>query len=93
MKLIEKVSVYSSSLPRFERANDLLKGKRKIDEFLIKDVFHDHGTENVLSEMTICMHCERFGTWRSMIMYPKRRAMKLLFGHPCVNDYQEIKFS
>ena len=28
-----------------------------------------------------------------MIIYPKKRLMKVLFGNPCENEYQEIKFS
>jgi len=58
-----------------------------------KAVLRDHGTDNIPSDTTICMHSEMFGTWRSMIMYPKKRVMLLLFGHPCENEYQEIKFS
>jgi len=93
MKSIEVVPVYPSSPPRFERAKDLLENKGKIDERLIRAVLRDHGTENIPSNVTPCMHGEEFGTMRSMIMYPKRRLMKVLFGHPCENEYQEIKFS
>ena len=93
MKSVEKVPLYPSSQPRFERAKDLLGNKRNIDEKLIKTALRDHGTENAPSNITICMHGEEFGTMRSMIMYPKRRLMKVLFGHPCENEYQEIRFS
>ncbi len=93
MKAIEKVPVYPNSQPRFERAEELLNNKRNIDETLIKAVLRDHGAENVPSRNTVCMHFEEFSTLRSVIMYPKNRLMKVLFGHPCENEYQEIKFS
>ena len=93
MKLVEKTPVYPNSPPRFERAKKLLENKTNIDESMIKAVLRDHGTDNIPSDTTICMHSEMFGTWRSMIMYPKKRAILLLFGHPCENEYQEIKFS
>ena len=93
MKSIEVTPVYPNSPPRFERAKKLLESKRNIDEQLIGAVLRDHGTENVPSEMTICVHGDWFGTLRSMIMFPNRRLMKVLFGHPCENEYQEIRFS
>jgi len=93
MKSVEVTPIYPSSPPRFDRAKDLLENKTNIDEKLIRAVLRDHGTEKIPSDMTICMHGEEFGTMRSMIMYPKRRQMKVLFGHPCQNEYQEVKFS
>ena len=93
MKSIEKVPVYPSSPPRFERAIELLTDKRNIDEKLIKTVLRDHGSENIPSSTTLCVHGDGYGTLRSMIMYPNRRLLKLLFGHPCENEYQEIRFS
>jgi hypothetical protein len=93
MKSVEVVPVYPNSPPRFERAKDLLENKRDIDEKLIRAILRDHGAQNVPSDRTICVHGDWFGTQRSMIMYPKKRLMKVLFGYPCENEYQEIKFS
>lgn len=93
MKLIEKVPVYSNSIPRLDRANELLANKTNINVESIKAVLRDHGTENTPTDATICMHGKWFSTWRSMIMYPKSRTMQLLFGHPCENEFQEIKFA
>ncbi len=93
MKAIEKTPVYPNSLPRFDRASLLLENKKDIDEKLIGEVLRDHGKNNIPSETTICVHGKWFGTLRSIIMYPKERHMKVLFGHPCENEYQEIRFS
>lgn len=93
MKLVEKTPVYYNSPARFERARKLLQNRTNIDEGIIKAVLRDHGSDNIAGDTTICMHGELFGTGRSMIMYPKKGAMVLLFGHPCQNEYQEIMFS
>jgi len=89
----QKVQGYRTSPIRLERVRELLRNNRNIDEKLIKTVLRDHGPENIPSARTICVHGEVGSTTRSMIMYPKRRLIKVLFGYPCKNEYQEIKFS
>ncbi len=89
----QNVQGYRTSPIRLKRAGELLKNKRKIDEELIKTVLRDHGAENMPSANTICVHGEIGSTTRSIIMYPNRRLMKVLFGNPCKNEYQEIGFS
>ncbi len=100
MKSIELLSTeskhaeeYNSSISRFKRAEGLLRNRRSVDEEMIKKVLRDHGQEGIPSRNTICRHSKEGGTVRSMIMYPKKRFTKVLIGHPCKNDYQEIKFS
>jgi len=90
---IQRVQGYRTSPLRFQRAKELLKNKRSIDEELIKTVLRDHGAEHVPSMNTICVHGEVGSTTRSIIMYPNRRLIKVLFGHPCEREYQEIRFS
>jgi predicted choloylglycine hydrolase len=93
MKSIEKVPVYPNSIRRFERAKCLLENKKNINENFIKAVLRDHGIQNSPCDATICMHGKQFGTCRSMIMYPRKRLITLLFGHPCEREYNKIKFS
>jgi hypothetical protein len=89
----QKVQGYRTSPIRFERAEELLRNKRNIDEKLIKTILRDHGPERNPSGSTLCTHGEDGGTVRSIIMYPQRKLLKVLFGHPCENEYQEIRFS
>ena len=89
----QKVQGYRTSPIRLERAKELLRNKGNVGEELIKSVLRDHGSENSPSDSTVCMHSEMSGTTRSMIMYPNTRLIKVLFGHPCENEYQEIRFS
>jgi len=63
------------------------------DEEEVSAVLCDHGRENSPTEFTICRHGENTGTLRSVIFYPRRRTVKVLYGHPCENEYQEIGFS
>ncbi len=89
----QKVAGYRSSPIRLARVEELLRNKKDIDEKLIKTVLRDHGQENIPSANTICVHGENSSTTRSAIMYPNKRLMKVLSGHPCRNEYQEIRFS
>ena len=89
----QKVQGYRTSPIRLERAKELLRNKKNIDEESVKTVLRDHGSENKPSDSTVCMHSKMSGTTRSIIMYPNRRLIKVLFGHPCTSEYQEIRFS
>jgi len=87
------VRVHESSEQRLKRAQELLKGKTKIDENKIITVLRDHGKDNKPSMLTICRHAEYASTLRSVIFYPNRKIIKVLYGKPCQNEYTEFKFS
>ena len=83
---------YFSSPYRFRRVEELLKDIVNVDERLLVTVLRDHGADNTPSKLTICRHEEETGTLRSLIFYPKKRIMKVLYGHPCRYKYRKIKF-
>ena len=85
--------VHESSEQRLKRAQELLKGKAKIDENRIITVLRDHGKDNKPSMLTICRHANYASTLRSVIFYPNRKTIKVLYGKPCQNEYTEFKFS
>lgn len=87
------IRVHESSENRLERAEKLLKSKRKMDENKIVTVLRDHGDENRPSMLTICRHNIYASTLRSMIFYPNRKTIKVLYGNPCQNEYDEFTFS
>jgi predicted choloylglycine hydrolase len=90
------LKVHESSEQRFKRAQALLKGKAKMGENEIASIMRDHGEDNKPSIMTVCRHGpsrEFSTTLRSMIIYPNRRAIKVLYGNPCQNEYTEFTFS
>jgi predicted choloylglycine hydrolase len=87
------VRVHESSEQRLKRAQELLKDKEKVDESEIAAILRDHGKDNKPSMLTLCNHGEYGSTLRSVIFYPNRKTMKVLYGKPCQNQYDELKFS
>ena len=86
------VRVHESSEQRLKRAQELLKGKTKVDGKRIATVLRDHGDDNRPSMLTICRHGIYASTLRSMILYPNRKRIKVLYGNPCQNEYDEFGF-
>jgi len=87
------VRVHESSEERLKRAQELLKDKEKVDESKIAAILRDHGEDNKPSFLTICRHDIDASTLRSVIFYPNRKSMKVLYGRPCQNQYDEFKLS
>jgi predicted choloylglycine hydrolase len=87
------VRVHGSSEKRLERVEELLKGTDRIGEDIIIAALADHDKDNAPSMFTICRHAAFASTLRSVIFYPHRRAIKVLYGKPCENRYAEFKFS
>lgn len=85
--------IFESTERRLMRAEELLEGVEKVDEEGIKGILRDHGVDDEPSYITICMHGEISSSLRSTIFYPRQKKMKLLYGHPCQNEYEEFTFS
>lgn len=84
---------YESSEERLKRAQDLLGSGDKLDENAITSVLRDHGKENHPSNFTVCQHGEYLSTLRSVIFYPNRKILKVLYGNPCQNEFSKFSFS
>jgi len=84
------IRVHESSEERLKRAQELLEGKAKADEDYIAATLRDHGKDGKPSNLTICNHGEYFSTLRSMMFYPERKVIKVLYGNPCRNEYGEF---
>lgn len=82
--------VHESSERRLKRAQELLEDRAKVDEDHIAAILRDHGNDDHPSNMTICQHGEYMSTLRSMIFYPQRKTVKILYGNPCKNEYTEF---
>ena len=87
------VRIHESSEQRLKRAQELLKGRGKVDESKIAAILRDHGENNEPSFLTICRHDMDASTLRSVVFYPNRKSMKVLYGKPCQNQYDEFTFS
>lgn len=86
------VRVHESSEQRLKRAQELMKGEAKMDDGRIAAILRDHGEKNKPSNLTICQHGEFLSTLRSVIFYPRRKTIKVLYGKPCQNEYVEFVF-
>jgi len=84
---------HESSEERLKRAQEMLSSSDKIKESIIISVLRDHGKENHPSNFTVCQHGEYTSTLRSVIFYPNRKTMKVLYGTPCQNEYVDFSFS
>jgi len=85
--------VHESSEQRFKRAQELLNNEAFVDEPVIATLLSDHGKDNKPSNLTLCQHGEYNSTLRSVIFYPKRRSLKVLYGNPCQSTFSEFSFS
>ncbi len=85
------VRVHESSEQRLSRAMELI-GTEPINEDRIVSILRDHGQRNQPSNFTVCRHGPTVSTNRSVIFYPTRRTINVLYGNPCQSEYTEFKF-
>jgi predicted choloylglycine hydrolase len=85
--------VHLSSLTRWNRVNELLAEDVKFSEERIHVMMSDHGADAEPSRLTICRHDDLASTLYTMIYYPERRTIKVLYGNPCQNEPSEMVFS
>ncbi len=85
--------VHLSSLTRWNRVNELLAEDVKFSEERIHRMMSDHGADAEPSRLTICRHHYLTGTLYTMVYYPERKSIKVLYGNPCRNELSEMVFS
>lgn len=88
-KALRGKRVHESSECRYDRAMELIGGKKRLDEEELSVIISDHG-DGKGSDVTICNHGEYWTTIRSIIFFPERRMMRVLYGHPCRGEYTEF---
>jgi len=79
-----------SSESRYARLEELLGGKDTISERDLVAAFSDHGPGGNPSDNTVCRHSDYFTTTCSVMIYPARCAMKVMYGNPCSLEYDEF---
>ena len=82
--------VHDSSEQRHARADDLLGalGCARPDDLAV--ILADHGAEGGGRDHTICRHGPYYSTTCSVILLPRRRAMRLLVGFPCQGSFNDL---
>jgi len=84
--------VHESSEKRLRRAKILLRDSKAVDEKFLSGIMQDHEENDEPSNLSICQHGGFISTTRSVILYPKRKRIKVLYGNPCQNEYTEHGF-
>jgi predicted choloylglycine hydrolase len=85
--------LHESSEHRLARAQELLQGTSEVNEDIMVRILRDHGKEKRPSDLTICRHHQISSTLRSVLFYPDRKTVKVLYGNPCQSEYAEFRFA
>jgi predicted choloylglycine hydrolase len=84
--------VLLTSTTRWDRVNELLTEGGSFSEERIHGMMSDHGVDAEPSRLTICRHHDIGSTLYTVLYYPERRTMKVLYGNPCMNELSEMVF-
>jgi predicted choloylglycine hydrolase len=84
--------VFLASTTRWDRVNELLAEGGSFSEERIHGMMSDHGADAEPSRLTICRHDGLASTLYTVVYYPERRTMKVLYGNPCMNMLSEMVF-
>jgi len=90
IRVLRGLGCRESTEARYARVHELLDGIEKISEEDLVKVFSDHGSHGSPSDNTICRHSDYFCTTCSVILYPVRRSMKVMYSSPCAAEYREF---
>ncbi len=78
---------HASSESRHGRAETLLEEAGMISEETLKAILSDHGPSGHGSDHSICRHGALYATTCSVVLFPRRREIHLMFGSPCSSEF------
>lgn len=84
--------IHETNELRYERAVEIIKSAKKLDEGDFIKLLSDHSRGAAGSEDTICRHGDFFRTQVSAIFFPRRRRILVAFGFPCSSEFSEYIF-
>ncbi len=79
-----------SSNNRLERAIELIEASGPVDRDRIAAILGDHGATRHGDDQTICRHGPFYTTTCSVLLYPRRRMVEVMFGPPCGHQYTTV---
>ncbi|HKE13582.1 MAG TPA: C45 family peptidase, partial [Kofleriaceae bacterium] len=83
--------VQESSERRLGRAESLLAAIGAATDRDLSAILADHGEAGGPGDdHTLCRHGPYYSTTCSMVLYPRRRAMRLLVGSPCTGSFTDL---
>lgn len=78
---------HESSETRHGRAQELLEATDAIGEAELAALLADHGPAGEGSDYTVCRHGPYYATTCSVMLFPRRREVKVMFGSPCAGEF------
>ena len=84
---------FLTSTTRWDRVIELLSEGGRFSEERIHGMMSDHGVDAEPSRLTICRHHDIGSTLYTVLYYPERMTMKVLYGNPCMNELSEMVFA
>jgi hypothetical protein len=88
-KPLRGLPVHRSSLTRHGRAEALLAAVGEVSERDLVAIARDHA-DGEGDDTTLCRHGPYYQTTCSVVLFPQRRTLKIMFGAPCQDDYSVI---
>jgi hypothetical protein len=82
--------VHQSSEARHSRAEQMLGDAGSVSERDLIAIASDHNGSAEGDDDSICRHGEYYRTTCSVVLFPQRRTMKVMFSAPCEADYSLI---
>ena len=87
---------HESSDLRHCRAAELIDQVSEASEADLLAILRDHGTSAEGDDFSVCRHGAYYTTTCSVLLFPRRRSMKVCFGNPCgsgiSSGFEEISF-
>lgn len=87
-KKLRGFHVMESSLLRQDRLRELTNPIKVFKESDLHNILSDHNGSLNGNNNTICMHGDPFRTTCSMLLFPKRRQIKIMFSMPCRGEWE-----
>lgn len=84
---------HESSERRHARAEALVDDGAPLDEAGLRALLADHGDSGEGSDLTICRHGPYYATTCSVLLFPRRRQIAVMFGSPCTSEFVTLSLS
>jgi hypothetical protein len=82
--------VHASSEHRQRRAEELLDACGAASEADLERFAADHDGGEACTDNTICRHGPYYRTTCSVVLFPRRRTMKVMFANPCAGRFDVV---
>ncbi|HYU15606.1 MAG TPA: C45 family peptidase [Candidatus Acidoferrum sp.] len=79
-----------SSERRHARASSLVGERGAASEEDLVAMLSDHGAAARGDDHTVCRHGPYYSTTSSVVIFPRRRAMRVLVGSPCTGSFTDL---